>query len=334
MRDRGTQWTLGILGGTFLYCLAALLAQSAVPAVTIEGAVLLALLCVGWLLFFVHHVASAATITSIVDRIARETEIVIDRLMPDPRPDRGAAATTAATQFKLENPILNEVSGYIRFIDTTRLVAVARRHDLHVQVARAIGHFVPAGVPLLLVSSQHPLERRQITELVATIGLGPARRLEQDVEFGMIQIVDIALRALSPAVNDASTAINCIDQLTRILIRWVDRAPPDTLWFSPADVLRVTLPWIDLGGLLDTAIEQIRARGANDAAVSLRLLRLLHDVMATVDSAGLQRSFVERGVRVVEGCRNQLPADDVARLEQRHAAILQLCTGATLNRTG
>lgn len=322
--DHGTQWTLGIFVGTFLYCLAA---QPVAPLATV-GAVLLALLCVCSLLFFAHHVANAFTVNFVVDRIARETETVIDRLMPHPRPDRGPVAETAVTHSEPEIPILNEVSGYIRWIDTERLVAMARRHDLRVRVARAVGHFVPAGVPLLMVSSQSSLDRRHIADLVATVDLGPVRSLQQDVEFGVIQIVDIALRALSPAVNDPSTAINCVDQLTRILIRWTDRAPPDTLLFSPPEVLRVTLPWIDLGGLLDTAVEQIRAHGASDAAVSLRLLRLLHDLTATVGDVALQRSLAERGVRVVEGCRNQLPPDDVARLEQRHAAILQLCTGA------
>ena len=81
------------------------------------------------------------------------------------------------------------------------------------------------------------------------------------------------------------------------------------------------LPWIDLDGLLDTAIEQIRAYATTDAAVSLRLLRLLHDVAVTVDDATLRRCFVERGARVVAGCRGRMPADDVVRLEQRQAVL-------------
>ncbi len=151
------------------------------------------------------------------------------------------------------------------------------------------------------------------------------RTLQQDVEFGVIQIVDIALRAISPAVNDPSTAISCIDQLTRILIRWVGRFPPEPLLFNPPHVLRVVLPWIDLDGLLNTAIEQIRAYATTDAAVSLRLLRLLHDVAVTVENDALRLLIVQRGDRVVEGCRGRLPSDDLARLEQRQAALAALC---------
>jgi uncharacterized membrane protein len=153
------------------------------------------------------------------------------------------------------------------------------------------------------------------------------RTMQQDVEFGVIQIVDIALRAISPAVNDPSTAISCIDQLTRILIRWLERAPPESLLFGPPNVVRVVLPWIDLDGLLNTAIEQIRAYATTDAAVSLRLLRMLHDVAVTVEPDPLRQRIVERGLRVVEGCRGRLPPDDLAHLERRLAALENLCLG-------
>jgi uncharacterized membrane protein len=194
-------------------------------------------------------------------------------------------------------------------------------HHLRVRVTRGVGHFVPEGVPLLMVSRRSRLDRDRAVELTGAFDLGPMRTLQQDVEFGVIQIVDIALRAISPAVNDPSTAISCIDQLTRILIRWLGRAPPESLLFNPPHVLRVILPWIDLEGLLNTAIEQIRAYATTDAAVSLRLLRLLQDVGITVDSEALRYRIIERGRRVVEGCRGRLPPDELARLEQRLAAL-------------
>jgi uncharacterized membrane protein len=335
VRDKGTQWTLGIFLGTFSYCLAALPAARSVPhpfapILTVLGAMLLALASVGWLLFFIHHISHAISVNHIVDRIARETELVIDTLMPDPRVNHQLVAPTAPPPDGEEFPILNEVSGYIRFIDTRRLLAFARLHHLRVRVTRRVGHFVPAGVPLLMVSRRTRLDRHHAVDLTGAFDIGPMRTLQQDVEFGVIQIVDIALRAISPAVNDPSTAISCIDQLSRILIRWIDRIPPESLLFSPPHVLRVILPWIDLDGLLDTATEQIRAYGAGDAAVSLRLLRLLHDVAVTVEDRALRYRFVERGTRVVAGCRARLPEDDLVRLEQRQAELAALCRGGVV----
>ena len=232
VRDRGTQWTLGIFLGTFSYCLAALPAarsmpQPFAPVLTVLGAMLLALASVGWLLFFIHHISHAISVNHIVDRIARETEGVIDALMPHPQTSRYRAPAAASVPEEQEFPILNEVSGYIRFIDTRRLLAFARMHHLRVRVTRSVGHFVPAGIPLLMVSRRTRLDRHYAVELTGAFDIGPMRTLQQDVEFGVIQIVDIALRAISPAVNDPSTAISCIDQLTRILIRWVGRVPPE-----------------------------------------------------------------------------------------------------------
>jgi uncharacterized membrane protein len=332
VRDRGTQWTLGIFLGTFSYCLAALpaarsLPQPFAPVLTVLGAMLLALISVGWLLFFIFHISQAISVNHIVDRIARETEQVIDELMPHPRRGHYRPPPAAFVPDEPEFPILNEVSGYIRFIDTRRLMHFARMHRMRVRVTRGVGQFVPAGVPLLMISRRRPLANDRAVELTGAFDIGPMRTLQQDVEFGIIQIVDIALRAISPAVNDPSTAISCIDQLTRVLIRWLDRFPPESLMFNPPHVLRVVLPWIDLEGLLNTAIEQIRAYATTDAAVSLRLLRLLQDVAATVESDALRQRIVERARRVVEGCRGRLPSDDFARLEQRLAALEGLCRG-------
>jgi uncharacterized membrane protein len=330
VRDRGTQWTLGIFLGTFSYCVAALPAARSMPhpfapVVTVLGAMLLALICVGWLLFFIHHISRAINVNHIVDRIAGETEQVIDELMPHLRPSHYRPAPAVLAPDEPEFPILNEVSGYIRFIDTRRLTDFARMHQVRVRVTRRVGHFVPAGVPLLMVSRRSRLHRDRAVELTGAFDIGPMRTMQQDVEFGVIQIVDIALRAISPAVNDPSTAISCIDQLTRILIRWLSRFPPESMIFNPPHVLRVVLPWIDLEGLLNTAIEQIRAYATTDAAVSLRLLRLLHDVAVTVENDALRLRIVERGARVVEGCRGRLPPDDLARLEQRLDALEGLC---------
>jgi uncharacterized membrane protein len=326
VRDQGTQWTLGIFLGTFSYCVAALPAARSLPhpfapVVTVAGAMLLALLCVGWLLYFIHHISHSISVNHIVDRIARETEEVIDELMPYPR--AGHYETTAPMEAPLQQefPVLNEVSGYIRFIDTRRLLDFARQHHLRVRVIRPVGHFVPAGVPLFMVSRRARIDHAHAVALTGAFDIGPMRTLQQDVEFGVIQIVDIALRAISPAVNDPSTAISCIDQLTRILIRWLSRVPPDPVLSSPPHVVRVIVPWIDLDGLLNTAIEQIRAYATTDVAVSLRLLRLLHDAAVTVENDALRQRLVDRGARVVEGCRGQLPPDDLARLEGRLAVL-------------
>ena len=106
VRDRTTQGTLGVFLGTFAYCMAALpaarsLPQPFAPVATVTGAMVLALVCVGWLIYFINHISHSISVNYIVDRIARETELVIDEFMPYPRgpfqlPDRGEPATEHA----------------------------------------------------------------------------------------------------------------------------------------------------------------------------------------------------------------------------------------------
>jgi uncharacterized membrane protein len=148
--------------------------------------------------------------------------------------------------------------------------------------------------------------------------------MQQDLEFGIIQIVDVALRAISPAVNDPSTAISCIDQLSRIFIRVASRTPPRTYLHGPPHVLRVVVPWIGFEGLLDTAFEQIRHYSKSDIAVSLRLIRAFDDIAGIGLPTQELQSLVHRAQRVVDGCEEKLPELDVLRLRKRLARLEML----------
>jgi uncharacterized membrane protein len=336
VKDRVTQWTLGVFLGTFLYCMAALPAarsfpQPFAPVATVTGALILALTSVIGLIYFIHHISRAVSVNHIVDRIARETEEVIDEIMPH---KRGFGLRHEDMPFppdETEFPVLNEQSGYICFVDSARLLKLAKAYGLRVRVLRPVGHFVPSGVPLFAVSRKARLTPERSAELRSAFAIGPIRTMQQDVEFGVLQIVDIALKAISPAVNDPSTAITCVDQLTRILIRWAGRAPPPALLSSPPHVVRVIIPWPDFDHLLDTAFEQIRHYAVNDIAVSLRLLRALDDLAATADDERMREQLVLRGRRVADGCTTRVDASDFKRLEGRLAQLEARAPSTILN---
>jgi uncharacterized membrane protein len=129
-KDRMTQWPLGVFLGTFSYCMAALpvarsLPHPFAPVATVLGAMVLALTCVGWLLFFIHHISQAISVNHIVDKIAKETEGVIDELMPSPRGLDHLKHVEALRPNASEVAISSDESGYIRFIDTQRLISLA-----------------------------------------------------------------------------------------------------------------------------------------------------------------------------------------------------------------
>jgi len=321
-RDRVTQWTLGIFLGTFSYCMAALPAARSLPTpvapvLTVLGAMLLAFSCVCWLLFFIHHIANAISVNQIVDKIASETESVIDEMMPESRRGLSLAKHHPSREPDYTVPILSAGSGYIRYIDIRRLLMVAKSSRISVQVLRRVGQFVPAGVPLLSVAKGERLTNEVRSALLGAFDIGPSRTLQQDVEFGVLQIVDIALRAVSPAVNDPSTAISCVDQLGRILIRFASREPPEPVLYDAHGMPRVSVTWVRFERLLETAFEQIRSYSMSDLAVSLRLLRALCDIASAVDAPDLRDALIEQGRRVAAGCSRALRQEELRELRDR-----------------
>ena len=145
VRDRVTQWTLGVFLGTFCYCIAALPAARSAPTpfspvMTVMGAMVLALVCVAWLLFFIHHISQAISVNHIVHRIAGETEDVIDEIMPHARSGRERNHYPERFDADNEAPLAIAVSGYIRFVDTEAL-----DHFPNKQAMLELGRANPAG---------------------------------------------------------------------------------------------------------------------------------------------------------------------------------------------
>jgi len=328
-RDRVTQWTLGIFLGTFLYCMAALPAAHSRPApfapvVTVMGAIVLAMLCVALLLFFIHHISQAISVNHIVDRIATETEAVIDEVMPAPRRDVHIQTSDSTVPPVWEASLPNDVAGYIRFIDLKQLLALASTHHVRIQVFRRVGQFVPAGTPLFRVNKADRLSPQLASAFRAALDFGPTRTLQQDIEFGVLQIVDIALKAISPAVNDPTTAVGCVDQLSRILIRFASREVPEPRLYDLRGVARVHIQWIDFERLLESAFGQVRMYAKGDVAVSLRLMRAFGDIAITSQDQAYRKLLFDYGRRVVEGCSERMQAAELGNLNARLAELEKL----------
>jgi uncharacterized membrane protein len=161
------------------------------------------------------------------------------------------------------------------------------------------------------------LRSEGIAELRGAFDIGPSRTLQQDVEFGVLQIVDIALKAISPAVNDPSTAISCVDQLSRILILFASREPPESVLYDPPGIARVSILWSDFDRMLDAAFEQIRLYSQTDVAVSLRLLRALGDIAISTPDPLYRRRLAELGRRIVAGCAEKLGDQELKGMRAR-----------------
>lgn len=317
MRDASSQTTLGMFIGTFTYCLVVLPAvrvdPAFVPRLAVTFAICLALASLGVLVYFIHHIAQVIQVNHLSDRIAREAEDVIDEVFTRDRapgePDDGVVPFAVDGASAIRAP----ASGYVQLIDEEALGALAAA-GVALSVTRALGDFVVHGATIAHVrSATGGVSEETRAAVEAAFDIGPLRTMQRDVEFGIRQLVDISLKAISPAVNDPSTAVTCIDHLARLLARLATRKAPPV----PQGLRLRRATFVSA---LDLAFNQIRQYGRSDLAVSQRMLRALQDVadVATVP-AHLER-ILFHGRLVAAACAD-FPESDRDVLRERLAAL-------------
>lgn len=169
-------------------------------------------------------------------------------------------------------------NGYLQAIDNEELMKFAGEQDLLLRLNYRPGQFIVKGSELMMVYPRERIERKLLKKLNDAFILGKERTEQQDVEFPIEQLVEIALRAISPGINDPFTAIRCIDSLSAGLSHLAQRNFPSSYRYDDHKNLRVIAEQVTFAGLIDTAFNQIRQYGKSDVAVTIRLL----DAIATV----------------------------------------------------
>lgn len=286
MRDTGNQFVLGVLVGIFAYCIIVLRTiktggdESAifVPSIAVVFGVLLGLVGVGVLIYFIHHVATSIQATSIISTIAAETVAEIEAKY---------SFSYDAKQFDKEiigglsakkwHKIPAAETGYLQNADTDALFEIAERDDLIVEMRRRVGEFTIKGLPLLQIApknADYRIDDALTAEFNAAYDIGSFRTVEGDVAFGLRQIVDISLKALSAAINDTTTALSCVDYLTAIMVSLAKRPSCPPLYFCKGE-LRLVINQQRFEDYFDLAFNQIRQNAAGNVAVILRLLNAM-----------------------------------------------------------
>lgn len=304
LRDRQTQLSLGAFIATFVYAVLVLRTVSGleddmfVPAIATTVGVVLLLVSVGVFVAYIHHVATAIQVSSILHSIARETRSVLERelprgLPPAPvvvRPQGAGTAVLPAAR-----------TGVLVQVDTDRLVRLAQRADVVLVSDVQVGSFVPDGAPLLSV---HRGDAAALDEsaVCSAFALGRDRTMQTDVAFGFRQLADIAARALSPGVNDPTTAVQALDALHDLLRRLATRHLPTGAYADGDGELRLHLPVPRFEDYLALALDEADQYGAASLQVQQRIDVLLVDVRA----AALPEHQPPLDARLAR--RKQLPA--------------------------
>jgi uncharacterized membrane protein len=327
IKDRVSQSTLGIFTGTFAFSILLLPhIQSGrklfVPTLSMTVALLLATICLFYLIYFIHHIAICIQANYIVDRISRETEGTVrlrfgGALQGFPKTEDTAEAPAPGVSASVRSLR----SGYIQYIDEEKLLALAVKANCSIYFYRGIGQFVAAGVPCIAISPISASDESFQKQCLACFHIGPLRSMEVDVEFGILQMVDIALKAISPAVNDPSTAISCIDHLSTILLVAAALEPPSSRVVDRNGVVRLARRQPSFPRLLEVAYNQIGPYGKGDMAVSLRLMRALHDISGATNYPPYLDAIRKQALRVGKACAACFPEEDCQELFERMAII-------------
>lgn len=324
MADRRTQITLGLFIATVVYLL--LVLRSAyggtdkVPNLAVTGGTALVLLCLIALLMFVHHLARSIIADNTIDRVGKALDADIARLLPESSGDEPKAP--AKRPRDTGAPLVLHHSGYVQAINYHGLIEIADEADAVIELAFKPGrHVIEGGVFAWIVPKQAADETHGNIE--NCVILGGERASIQDVETSIRQLVEVALRALSPSISDPFTAMAVIDRLTTSLAKIMRRGQPQCVWVDGDGKVRLLAPRSSFADTVEEAFRQIRQHSQDQPAVLIRLVESLGQLLAQADKA--QQPVLKKEIEIVleTGRRAIAQKEDLATLEERAKLALK-----------
>lgn len=338
MTNLGNQIVLGTFTASFIYCIIVVGSvrgdDGVVPQLSTAGAIALGIVDIAVLIYFIHHVATSIRIETVMQTLVEDLRDVVDSLFPEPigatPPDEGEARRQVAAMPDEPRPVRAREAGYIRHIDHETLIRTAADHDLLVRIERRPGDFVVEGVALLQIIGGEAVADEVATRLRESVILGPDRTPRQDVSFAIRQIVEVALRALSPGINDPFTAVECVNRLGEALCRAVRRGAPSPWRVDDCGRVRVIAPPLDLPSLLRAAFDPVARAGGSNGDVAVVLVQTLLMIASCADRPADYRAAIEFSSDLKRQFDTQLPLErDRAIVTERFAAALAAVAGAT-----
>ncbi len=300
MADRPTQVVLGAFVAIFAYCLIVLRTirgadeGAFVPSLAVLGGIAMAFVGVGLLIYYIHHIASAIQVASIVTRITDDTTRAIDRLFPSELGTglrAGGSRTPPDSVPDAWTALPAPRTGYLVGVDGERLLELACKHSTVLRIEGPVGGFLVAGRPLAHVCARQAIDAQACAEILDCFSIDAERTVHQDAPYGLQQLVDVALKALSPGINDPTTAVACIDQLGALVVRLGDRHFEGP-YRAVDGRLRLIAVGPDYASMVALAFDAITDHAAPDAQVYAKLIATLDSVAAATRDADKRRALL------------------------------------------
>ncbi len=338
LRDRPNQVVLSAFVATFAYSAAGLYTvgvsggnrTAAFPRLAVSGAIVLLFVSLGLLVFFADHLVHSIQVDAIMDTVQCSTLAVIrGGLLAGGQEAPGVPAWAV--------PVTSRRSGYVQAVRPGVLLSQAARYGVCLRLRPRVGEHVVAGTTLAWIWRASPGDpardpRAFWRVLAAGVRIGFERTLEQDAAFGIRQLVDVACKALSPAVNDPYTAVQAIDHLSVIFCA-LARRPLGNHVARDGSGAAVIVPGRRFPEYLAVMCGLIRRYGAREPTVAHALLRLLSDCAAVAaDDPGRCAAIEEQARIIVSDAEREVaqPAD----LDFTHAEAESVLQAVARHRPG
>jgi uncharacterized membrane protein len=333
MRDRGNQIVLGTFIAGFTYCLLILRTVNGteddlfVPHLSVTVGLLMALAGVAVLIYFVHHAASSIQAENVIAGVSKDLGEALERLFPErlgsgsenPDPEDSLPADFSNTAI----PVTARSSDYLQAVDVERLMGLAVEFDLVLELFRRPGQFIVQGSPLVRIWPPDRMTEELAKVVQGAFYLGSRRTLFQDAEFAVDQLVEVALRALSPGINDPFTALACVDRLGVALANLAEKQIPSPYRHDEKGVLRVVAAGVTSTGIVDAAIHQIRQAGRGNTAVTLRLLEMIAAVAPHARTREMREALLTQADSIHQGSQEAIAAEiDRKAAQERYQTVL------------
>lgn len=335
MKHNRTQLVLGAFIGTFIYCLLILATISgqtvnAVPHSAVMLGLVLGVISFALLIYFIHHVLVFIQVSRVLEEVSNEVVTIFSRILlseedqPNQSQKLSGNIEKALPERDAEYQLTAKASGYLQLIELESMVKLASEHEALVHIQRKPGDFVIKGSPLLRLWTEKELEQELLDKVLAPIKLGAQRTTIQDAEFAIDQLVEVALRALSPGINDSFTAINCVDRLAAALAEVASKRLPKPYYFDQDDNLRVVVKLYSYRSILNAAFNPIRQNARNNVGVTQRLMETVVTLRQLPISENYRSALMEHAKLIYTEAEQHFQNDrDLEQFKDKYSKVIE-----------
>ena len=287
--DRITQFVLGMFVATFVYCISAATSlpaetvQFEAPQVTATVGLLLMLATFASLILLVQHISTMLQAPNIAAAAGAELLDVVRAEIPDEissgADHRQSGQETSDTLVETEGSLVRvRDTGYIQYIDPEYMLSLVQERDLVIRLLHKPGHFVSRGEVVALVWPADRFDEQLEGQIGHAFQIGNGRTPTQDIEYAVNQLVEMAVRAMSPAINDPFTAMTCLDHVGNGLALFIQQGEKSSHYYDRDGRLRLVLKPVTFDELLSAAFDMLRHASCDNASVLLHMLTVIDTI--------------------------------------------------------